>query len=206
MPDPYRSTVSVQAASQNLTVLDTVKQELGISNNDSDDLLQRFISEQSDAVNAYCGRRFSRETIIDSFNVQVGTCSPLILSRSPIVSVTSIVEGATTLDPSSFDIDSAGGRIWRLDGGINSWWPIGKIVVTYIGGYELLTTLPPAVERATIIMIKQAWFGRTRDPRAKSETVEGIGSMDFWVGNVSEEYGINQESAELLNKYLNMYI
>ena len=206
MPDPYTTTVTVKATSQNLTVLETVKQELGITDINSDDLLLRYIAEQSDVVNGYCGRKFSKETIVDSFNVDTGTCFPLILSRKPISSITAIVEISTTLDQSNYEIDLIGGRVWRLDGGLHSWWPVGKIIVTYTGGYELVTELPSAVERATIVLIKQAWFSRTRDPKAKSETVEGIGSIDFWVGASSGEYGINSEAAELLSPYRTIYV
>lgn len=201
MPLPYKTTVTTAASTYDLTVLETVKEELSITSSATDDLLSRLISEQSAVAAAYCGRQFAQETIVDTFRVFCGPCQPLVLSRSPIDSITTIVEAGTTLAADDFEYDSDSGFVWRLSGDDRSTWADGKTEVTFIAGYELLAELPRDVERAVLQLIKLSYFGRTRDPRAKSETVEGIGSIDFWVGNVPGKSGLPADVTELLNPY-----
>lgn len=196
---PYKTTVTTAASTHDLTVLDTVKQELGITGSESDDVLARLISEQSAVAETYCRRVFAQETLADSFRVWCGTSAPLILSRRPLVSITSIVEDDTTLTASDYEIDADAGLVWRLDGDDNrmSWLP-SKIVITYVAGYELLTTLPRDIERAVLALIKRTHFGLTRDPMAKAEEVAGIGRTEYWVGSVPGSDGIPAEAVALL--------
>jgi hypothetical protein len=43
-------------------------------------------------------------------------------------------------------------------------------------------TLPEDIERAVIMLVKIAWFARTRDPLIRSEDVSGITNTTYWVG------------------------
>ncbi len=201
MADPYKTTVSVSAASRDLTILETIKLELEIDDAQSDEFLLALIKDQSDAATSYCDRGFAKETLIDDFHIYFDSYNPLRLSRTPVSSVTSLVEGASTLAGTDFEYDASGGKIWRLDtSGNRTWWPSGKITVTYVGGYDLLTELPRDIERAVIIMVKQAWYDRTREPRLKSETVQDVGSYSLYEQGM--HYPLPGAAADLLNKYV----
>lgn len=201
MPLPYSSTVTSAASSYDLTVLATVKEELGITDSSSDDLLSRLITEQSAVAATYCRRVFAQETIVDSFRLPCFSCDPIILSRRPVASITSIVEDGTTLDAADYEFDATTGFVWRLDDDERISWPAVKAVVTFVAGYELLTTLPRDIERAVLALIKRTAFGRTRDPMAKAEEVAGIGRTEYWVGNVPGSNGMPAEAVALLDPH-----
>ena len=201
MPTHYKTEVLVEADARDLTILETVKSELGIVKNDHDDVLSRLIHQQSAAAETYCNRVFAKETLVDHLRLYgqwaVGN---LILSRYPVESITSIVEDDVTLDAALFDFDPATGIVWRLDA---SGYPqpfYSNVVATFVAGYELLAELPHDIERAVILMVKQAWYARTRDPLVKSEDVPGVLRQDFWVGTVGEN-ALPPEAASLLDPY-----
>ena len=167
-------------------------------------MLQRLISEQSEVAASWCRRPLAQATVIDSFRLQ--DCygyqyEPLIPSRRPIASITEIVEDGTTLVETDYEYDEDTGFLWRLDSNEDRVGWTGKTVLTYVGGYELLTTLPRDIERAVISMIKQNWFSLSRDPMTRSETVDGIGRVDFWVGSVPGSGALPADAVTLLEPY-----
>jgi hypothetical protein len=167
MPTPYKTVISVAPVTLDLTVLETVKQELGVTDSNSDALLARLISEQSEVAASFCRRPLAQATIIDSFRV-LGTDAPLMPSRRPIVAISEIIEDGTTLIETDYEYDETTGFLWKLDSSEErSWWSAGKTTLTYVGGYELLTNLPRDIERAVLILIKESWFSLSRDPRAR---------------------------------------
>jgi hypothetical protein len=204
MPTPYKTVISVAPVTLDLTVLETVKQELGITDNNSDALLARIISEQSEVAASFCRRPFAQATIIDSFRVSLSADAPLMPSRRPIVTISEVIEEGTTLIETDYEYDEITGFLWKLDSSQErSWWSAGKTVVSYVGGYELLTTLPRDIERAVLILIKESWFALSRDPRARAETVDGIGRTELWVGGIPGSGGIPGDAAALLQPYVN---
>lgn len=203
MPTPYRTTISVAPETIDLTVLDTVKEELDIEDNDSDRLLSRMISEQSEVAAAYCRRPLAQATIIDNFNWGYAYSNePLRVSRFPLVSISEVIEGGTSLVTGDYEYDAEAGFIWRLNtSGYRSTWAAATTAVTYVGGYELLTTLPRDIEKAVLILIKESWYARARDPRARSESVDGIGRTDLWVGTIPGGGALPAEATALLEPY-----
>lgn len=203
---PYKTTVSVAAASRDLTTLATVKTELGITDTTLDAWLSAQITQASQAAATYCNRVFAKETLLDYFRLDCGA-EKLLLSRQPVASITSVVEDGATLTAADYEFEAATGFLWRLDGSDNrSWWAAAKIVATHISGYELLATLPTDIEKACIVMVKQAYFAKTRDPMVKGESIEIPGvetrRTDLWVGSVPGDNGaIPQEAEGLLGPY-----
>src|SRR5262245_46559089 len=66
---PYNSPVIVAASSRDLTVLETVKVELGIQASDTsrDAYLNTLITQASQIIATYCNRIFAQETLSDHF-------------------------------------------------------------------------------------------------------------------------------------------
>lgn len=202
MASPYKTTVVTVAGSRDLTTLETVKQELSITDSSKDAFIDRLIAEMSAFATTYCQRQFAQETLVDSFRPKSTVCSPLILSRAPVTSITSIVENGTALGAGDYEYDPETGFVWRLNGSDQRIaWQCGKIEVTFVGGYELLGDLPFEVERGVIEMVKEAFFAKTRDPMVKAEDVEGIGRQEFWVGNVPGGGAISQTAARYLDPH-----
>ena len=186
-------TVSEADTDRNLTRLDTVKTELGITDGASDEKLEVLIEQASDVVAKYCNRVFALETVAETFRVRHGT-QGLTTGRYPVVEILSIVENGTMLDASDYEVDLEAGIIERLRSDCLVKWPAGKTVVTYSAGFDLPDGLPEGIERATIELVKQYYASGDRDPLVRSEVVEGAGSTDYFApsntGFTSEVEGL----------------
>jgi uncharacterized phiE125 gp8 family phage protein len=202
MPSPYRTDIVEPGVTIDLTVLATVKTELGITDTESDAWLQSKITQSSAAIASACGRVFQRETVADYFNL--GWCSndnALILSRYPVESIVSVTESNQTLVSDQYEFQSNNGMLYRMQGDARSVWSGGRIVVTYEAGYELLEWLPHDLEQACILLVKQNYFARTRDPLIKGVAIPGVSTYDYWVGGVSQGGGMPPEVQTLLARY-----
>lgn len=200
---PYDITVTGAATSKDMTLLATVKTELGITVSTDDAWLALVIQEESAAACSYCNREFARETVIESFRLETeDRCvTGLYLSRVPVASITSVVEDGVTLTAADYELAAADGRLYRLDGaGARSAWATAKIVVTYAGGYIMLTTLPQDLERAVRTMVKHRWYARQRDPLVKAASLDGVMSEQYWVGDVTGD-GAPAEVTAVLDRY-----
>lgn len=187
MPRPYQTKVIIAAPTRDLTTLATVKAELGITNNDSDDFLQMKIKQNSDAIARSCNRDFAEETLEDHFTLDWATCrseAPLVLSRIPVTSVLSVLEGNSAIAVSDYEVDRSSGLMWRIASFERRYWYGGKIVVQFVGGYQLLPTLPYDLEQACILMVQKTWYARSRDPLVKSVTINDVASYQYNVGDV----------------------
>lgn len=188
MPRAYRTVVITPSTTRDLTTLDTVKAELGVTDNAQDDFLQMKIRQASDAIASSCNRDFAQETLEDYFALDL-TCrngDPLILSRVPVTSVVSVLDGTSPISASDYEFDEQTGMLWRMTSNIRSnWnWFGGRIVVRFIGGFELLPTLPFDLEQACISLVRTSWFSRTRDPAVRSESVPDVVAYSYAIGDV----------------------
>jgi hypothetical protein len=201
-------TVVTPATKFDLTVLATVKEELGIATLDTthDAQLARLIHEASIACATYCDLVFAEEAVAETFRL---TCSTdtLLLARRPVSTVTSIAEDGVALAAADYAVDAVKGFLYRLDGdGGLSTWSGSKIVVTYTGGYALLDSLPRDIERACISLIKTMFFQTTRDPLVRSVDVPGVMAETFWVGSIGDNGALPPNVTALLNPYRRLYI
>lgn len=179
-------TVTVPATAKKLTTVARAKTELGISDSSQDTLLALLLDEASDAIAAHCHRVWGRETVLETLP---GTGRRLLgLSRTPLLSITSLTEDGTALvQGTDYTIeDAASGALAREIG----WWPSlaggwdsfaytsgyilpgaqrWRYAVTYQAGFvlpeESNPTLPGGVERAALETIKSWYQARSgRDP------------------------------------------
>jgi hypothetical protein len=169
-------TVVTPATSQDLTLLATVKAELGISGSTEDTAIETWIDQASAACSAYCNRVFGRETVTQQFRRynRVERSSVLVLDRFPVTSFTSVVEdGVTLVNGTDYECDLSTGLLYRLSASDDSVvaWDCDKLTVTYVGGFALLGDLPATVERACISMVKLLRASATRDPALRSENI-----------------------------------
>lgn len=178
----------VALASNALTSLDVVQAELGVG--DHNDQLRRYINIASEAIERFCDRRFRRETVVEKVGFPGGQL--LLLERTPLVSISSIVVDGAALPEDSYSIQSAEqGSVYRESG-----WPWSAAVqdaagpyqlpgterrlatVTYVGGYVLpndvgARTLPFDVEQACVETVVALYRGAGRDKGIAAESVGG---------------------------------
>jgi len=145
-------TISTHPAHTRLTTLRRLKLELGLAQagTTGDELLTALIDEATDAIETFCGRSFARAVVTESIPGTGRT--RLMVSRTPVVAVSSIVRDTSTVSSSEYSIENANaGFIYREDG----WYytvteqsadlvervmpslPILDYDVTYTGGYLL---------------------------------------------------------------------
>jgi len=191
--------VVTASSTYDLTTLDRVKTELNISTNDQDARLINLIHEESANFADLCNRVFASETVTETFRNVRGrnNLAPLELKRYPVTTVTSIVEDDVTLDPTDYEVDWKAGLLYRLSSDFRSVWCVSKLVVTYTGGYTLLTTLPRKIETAVLTMIMGRWFSggtSARDPAVRTEDVYNVARIDYWRPGTSSSSGFISSS------------
>ena len=186
-------TVVTAAPTKDLTVLDRVKSELGLTDGSNDSLLVDLIHEESEKFADLVNRTLASETVIEEFDGRhLMRPGVLALTRYPVTAIASVTENddPTALDTSLYEVDAAAGLLSRFNDSGNLYtWTARKIVVAYTGGYTLLDTLPRQIETAVLALIRGRWFARSRDPSIKSRTIVDVGSWTYAVGPVPGSAG-----------------
>ncbi len=192
------------ALTHDLTVVDTVKREVGITGAEHDALLADLIRQASRTAATWCNRVFAKETVRETLRPEV-PFRRLVLDRHPVASIISIVEDNETLVAGDYELDATSGLLIRLVDDLPTDWCADKIVITYVAGYDLLTNLPEDVEKAVIALVRGWWFGRARDPLVKAQEIPGVMRQDYWVGAVGDG-GLPPEFEILLAPYRNVAV
>lgn len=202
-------TVNTAATETDLTTLERVKLELGITSDTSNDLLSAKINEASSAIQAYLGFVLGRETVTETFRPDTYHVwrEQLLLTRTPVVSITSAEEDDVTVETDEYEVDSGTGSLYRLDSsGYRSCWQFCKSAeVVYVAGYkmpgEVGRNLPEAIEAACIALVRSFWFNRTRDPLVKSEEIPGVMSQSYWIGGVGQSGELPPDVITMLHPF-----
>lgn len=168
-------------ASQDLTILQTVKDELGISGTSQDALLNAYIARASGIVSAITGRVYGQEDLRETFYFSLGErVDTLKLTRRPIATVDSVLEnGSALVEDSDFAVDAEKGLLYRLNGNVWTFSTDPTVIVEYTAGYQLLGNLPTPIEHATLLLVKSYHHGAERDPSVRSETTNDIDSVTY---------------------------
>lgn len=181
-------TVTAPANDTKLTTKDAVKTELGlgVAEHVDDTFFDALIQQASDAIARYCRRPFALETISETLPGYGDT--QLLLSRTPIVSVASVLHNGDIITDYSIEDRDAGvlfrRDLWTWTAGIG--WNLTDYVrpgseepqftVVYDAGFVLSgegRTLPYDVERACITTVKAWYAARARDPNLVSKSLDG---------------------------------
>ncbi|HVI27618.1 hypothetical protein [Hansschlegelia sp.] len=196
-------TVVTPAASRRLTTVEHVRADLGLdAASPTAEQIERFIDQASAAAARFCRRTFARETVLQT----VRGCDlrrGVILERGPVASIASVTWNGGALSPAEFEVDR--GVVHRLSasGERFAWWG-SSLAVQYVAGFVLPgengADLPADVERAAILLVGAAFSTQSRDPLVKSEDVDGLGSISFWVPG-SRSMLASPEAEQLLKPY-----
>ncbi|CAA0095087.1 Uncharacterised protein [Starkeya nomas] len=176
-------TVITPAAKRDLTTLDAVKLELEVTDDAADAYLGGLIGQASRAIESWCGRVFAREGLRETVHL-TEPAGTLLLSRFPLAAITSVTTEAGSLAPALYEAEAETGMLYRLTAsGARSVWSPGRILVDYAAGFLLPgdegRDLPPDIERAAILAVRNAWHARGRDQTVRSEDVDGVGSFSY---------------------------
>jgi len=194
-------TVTAPAASYDLVDLETFKADLGITVSTDDAYLTGRIASASASVANFCNRVFPVETLSwQFFPARDGwpwtvtqDIQPLQAPRWPITSIASVVETiagvATTLVAGTdYLADFTRGQLTRLDpyGKPRRWRP-NAVQMAFSAGYSTAQApvsgapaLPADIVEATEMLVKNAYYARTRDGLVRSESVPGVISTSYF--------------------------
>ncbi len=194
-------------AANALTTLATVLDELSLTTDGGvvDARLERYINAASDLIERYCGRTFQREDAIAELVAPKGGAF-LLLERTPVLSIASIMDDGTTIDAAEYELrDADVGNVYRAAGwpstarsrgGLTSSPVPGSeertLTVTYSAGYvtpaqaadadgdffEATRTLPYDLEDACVQMVTTRWLARGVDLRLRQKAYENA-TMTF---------------------------
>jgi uncharacterized phiE125 gp8 family phage protein len=165
--------VITAAASQDLATLAELKAFLGVSGTAEDAVLQSNLTTASLAIAAELRRVVPAETVEETFWEAPKT---LVLERSPLISITSVVEEDVTLGVSDYKAEVRTGILFRLSSSRLTDWS-GHVVVRYVAGYS---TIPLALKEAVFIAVKGYQEAEERDVGVKSERLEGSAEQSYF--------------------------
>lgn len=174
--------IITSAPSQDLTMLATAKQELGVTGTASDARIAELILQASSACAAYCnrprgfGRATFRETLRPFGGRMCLTVIVLLEDIAPLVS--SVVVDGVALDAADWTLQ--GSLLYRLTSDAPAQWHYtSKIMITYQAGFELLATLPAGIERACLITVQALYASQGANPLIRSVSAEDVGQVSF---------------------------
>lgn len=182
-------------ATNALTTVATIEDELGISSGTEDARLERLINEASAIAESYAGRSFYRDSAVVE-KVLGGEGPYLFVARAPLNSVTSISFLGSDISTADYEIhgDGKSGVIYAINGSwarldvtfndISRTSAAGMVrkayTVTYDGGWytakqdddgDGTRDLPYDIERAVILIVSYLRRGMGRDPTVKAESL-----------------------------------
>jgi len=228
-------TVTTRANSTALTTLDNVRSSLMISDRSDDAWLKRQVDAVSQMAIQVLGiemaedgtRNLGVETLSETLDRRtrypwlppLGVIRPrreadtiIVLGRRPVISIASITENGTEVDPSDYELFATDGRVKRLSSGLPSAWPCTLIVVNYTAGWKLPgdgagvtgPALPSPIEEAVIEGIQAKRAARTRDMGIKSENIPGIREVQYVVAAPGYDLPLPPSAMAKLDPYRNM--
>ncbi|MCO5129233.1 MAG: phage head-tail connector protein [Xanthobacteraceae bacterium] len=171
-------SIITPADSPDLATLAVVKAALGISDSSEDATLAALITQASSAIATACNRVLLAETVEQTFRSSGGRRG-LLMTRYPVTSVVSIMEGETTLAETDYAIDTTSGIIERLISDRLACWPYGAITVRYVAGYDI-EDVPPDLVQAVIMLVQQYRSQASRDPMIRAIDVTDIERQEFF--------------------------
>jgi len=212
-------TVTSPAANKRLCRLADLKRELDLIGDITyDKLLFDMITQASDYIVRYTGREFAKETISETLPARGGF--KLVLTRTPIVSITQILKSGIVVDSSTYSIDDAeAGILFRKSGWTDTSftesfitaWPSSEgrrdWQVDYVAGYVLpedpsgSSNLPGDIQRACILLAKTWFLDRKSNPDIQSVRIGDAEETRF-----SRSSGIPPTVQKLLDPWKRVYI
>lgn len=202
-------SVTTAAGDPNLLSVEEMRAAVGVTGSGSDAALLILNGRVSRAIAAHCRvasagiavPTLRQETLTETFRTGMSR-EKVILSRRPIVSVTSIVEDGETLTSADYEIDASSGILTRLEDDEPACWSWSKIVVVYVAGWSVV---PDDLKLAASKLASEIYTVGTRDPNLKRIKTDGVDEVEYWIGPATDPL-VSQEIDALLSPYMNVWL
>ena len=208
-------TVNTASTASRLTTVQRLAEQLGNTNLEDDKLLEKLIDSASALIVSYTGRTFAREVVTETLGAHGQGQTRLVLSRTPINSITSITKNGSSIQSTSYEIEDAeAGFVWREHGWrdttlyrqwitpIDSRFQRKDYAVTYDAGYYLpgstARNLPEEIEFACLEIAKSWFLDKDSNRNIKRERIG-----DAWIERYDADQigAIPQAVASVLDQY-----
>jgi hypothetical protein len=186
-----------------ITIFD-VRDQLNITNSNSDDELEGYVDAACDIVEQWAGAveqrvivgefvdmlGYSQATFIDPLGRSSLGTRTMVLRHRPVISVESITSSPSglTFDPAWFNVDQLTGIVRRIDGSTF----FGQMIVSYTAGYAVA---PPWAVLAAKIITQNLW-------RTQRGTRRGMGDDPGVIAGIG--YLVPNQAAALLEPHRQM--
>jgi hypothetical protein len=210
----------VALATNALTTLATVKEELGIAVSTWDTMLERYINEASAAVESYVCRKLYWEADIEEKYAGYGI-RRMVLQRTPLIGTPVVEYLGTTVSTDDYEVEDANtGVLFALANWIWTTGAVGGITpdpwpgqerksytVTYTAGWvtpqqaidlSVTRTLPYDLEGAVINVVTSKYTTRGKPANVQSERIL---SWSVTYGSTTDASGWPTEITAILDSY-----
>jgi hypothetical protein len=207
-------TVTTPATDRTLLSIAELRSAVGVADQTRDVELKALGLRVADRITRACQLRadgataptLRKEKITETFRQTRVTSDPrrhysseLVLSRRPIVSVTSVTEDGTALTSADYEIFASKGALRRLTGATAMFWYAATTVIVYDAGWD---TVPTDIKFAAEQLARAYWFQNARDPALRQISVPGVIERQYWVGSAGDP-DIPQNVMDMLSPYMN---
>jgi uncharacterized repeat protein (TIGR01451 family) len=154
--DVFEDSFTVSESANAYISLAEGKTFLNMRDTDDDDELLAYLEWACDLAQQIADTQFARKTIVDTLSSD-GTSSMLVLTKRPVISVTTVTERGTTVASTGYSCDLRWGHLHRLAATYDlTTWSGGyrSNVVTYVAGYAII---PTPVRNATLQILEHLW-------------------------------------------------
>lgn len=170
--------------------LAAAKAQVNITDSSSDTELAGFISAVTAVVERHVGAVIHR-SVTEVFD---GGRPVLLLTATPVVSITSVTESGGLVDPSGYTFAAASGVLTRVAGTAQQTFLQGiqSVSVTYVAGQAANTAAVPGhVRLGALVILQHLW--ETQRPAARGPFSQDAGDFD-----PRYTYSIPRRALELL--------
>jgi uncharacterized phiE125 gp8 family phage protein len=194
--------------------LDQVKQHLGVTGSEQDDLISLYLSaarQWIDGPSWLGGRTLMPQTwdlVIDTFPIY-----EIEFPLTPVQSVTQVAYDDANGDPmimapETYYLDNVGDMPWLVPG--DEGWPetldaVNSVRIRFIAGYLDAASVPSPIKAALLLMVGHLYAFAGQSLFLRREIVDGVGSQEWTVSNIAGQV-ITQTVTSLLSPYRIMIV
>ena len=193
-PGAFVDTFEVVASAESpLVSMDEIRAYLGIAQSGTDERLRFMALSATEMCERYTGRTWRRAVATETYS---GGKPVIILRRTPVLSISTVVESGATLSNTTDWILSTGGVLTRGTTTLRSRWLLGteNVSVTYIAGPSD-GRVPAPIRHGVLEMTRHLWDtmrGGYSLPRTQ-------GTADEW--DPRQGYSIPRRVSQLWDPY-----
>lgn len=160
-----------------------------------DERIRELLEAATELCEDHTGRSYRRQTIVETHD---GGKAALLLRRSPVQSITTVVEAGLTLTAAQYVPQLSAGMLYRGTTAGATYWQSGvqNIVVTYVVGASIVSARVRQAIRVTLQHLWSTQGGASGSPRrATGTSVSSVAPNASGVTSYSLPWAAEQELA-----------